>query len=434
MLTINRYILVYRLLIGYIYAILFSGTILKYFGIPTNIYFIIIAVFDILPLIIWFVSIPSFKIAYKKIFVDTLSFWLIWICVLLLLLLGNYRNHGNITSSILHLGALIRYIPLAYIVISIRKYINVDDRIMKHFKIIGVILIIVGYLCIYLGENATVFLPILPENATGLRETLAGNYAAIFANTIDFAFILLVLYTVFVYKIENTNGLLLTLIFFFPIFKTGSATATVAFLIIAFFRLTQKHLSIRYFLISISVIMLIIGVYEYWDLVKAVIENAKLSRLGMLTLTGPDFISELSLDSFLGVGCDGHVVLEKVNSYQEPVSMLWYAKDGDISMFGDVHWVALLVFHGLMGLGLIVYLYYGLFKVVANKIYLDDNYDYDHIVKWLFFLIVFLSFVNQIIMVKSFAIFFWILLAIVHNKVVTTQTNENTTDQQLQLS
>lgn len=434
MLTINRYILVYRLLIGYVYTILFSGTILKHIGIPANIYFIIITVFDILPLIIWFVSNPSFKTSYKRIFVDTLSFWLIWICILFLLLLSNYRHHGNITSFILHFGALIRYIPLAYIVISIRRYIKVDDKIIRHFKIIGGILIIVGYLCIFLGENATIFLPILPENATGFRETLAGNYAAIFANTIDFAFILLVLYTVFVYRIKSSNGLLLTLIFFFPIFKTGSATATVAFTIIAFFRLTQKHLPIRYFIILISVIMLVTGVYEYWDLVQTVIENTRLSRLGMLTLTGPDFISEVSMDTFLGVGCDGYVVLEKVNSYQEPVSMLWYAKDGDISMFGDVHWVALLVFHGLIGLGLIVYLYYGLFKTVANKIYLDNNYDYDHIVKWLFFLIVFISFANQIIMVKSFAIFFWILLAIVHNKVVTTKTDENTTNQQLQLS
>lgn len=434
MLTINRYILAYRLLIGYIYTILFSGTILKSFGIPTNIYFIITAIFDILPLVIWFVSNPSFKITYKRVFVDTLCFWLIWIYIFFLLLLGNYRNHGNIISSILHFGALIRYIPLAYIVISIKRYINVDDKIMRHFKIISVILIIVGYLCIFLGENATVFLPILPENATGLRETLAGNYAAIFANTIDFAFILLVLYTIFVYRIRSKYGLLLTLIFFFPIFKTGSATATVTFIIIAFFRLTQKHLSIRYLLISIFVIMLFTGVYEYWDLVQAVIENVKLSRLGMLTLTGPDFISELSLDSFLGVGCDGYVVLEKVNSYQESVSMLWYAKDGDISMFGDVHWVALLVFHGLIGLGLIVYLYYGLFKTVANKIYSDNNYDYDHIVKWLFFLIVFISFANQIVVVKTFAIFFWMFLAIVHNKVVTTQTNENTTNQQLQLS
>lgn len=83
---------------------------------------------------------------------------------------------------------------------------------------------------------------------------------------------------------------------------------------------------------------------------------------------------------------------------------------------------------------LIIYLYYNLFKTTANKRYSDSKFDYSCIVKWLFFLIIFISFANQIVVVKTFAVFFWIFLAIVHNKLVTTQTNENTTNQQLQLS
>lgn len=46
--------------------------------------------------------------------------------------------------------------------------------------------------------------------------------------------------------------------------------------------------------------MLILGflIIQYWYFVDEIIENTKLSRLGMLTLTGPDFISEFSIDTF----------------------------------------------------------------------------------------------------------------------------------------
>lgn len=433
MLSLNKYKLAYRLLIGYIYVMLFAGVVFKYIGIPNELGFILLAAFDVLPLIMWALSNPSFRINTKEIFVDTLRFWVLCICIFALLLLSNVRHNGSIGGCLTHYGALVRYIPLACSVVSINKSININDAIIKHLKIVTIVLLLIGYICIALGEKAEILLPILPETATGLRETQNGSYAGIFANTVDFAFVLLILYTIFVYR-ARSRILLLTILFFFPVFKTGSATATVAFVIIVFFKLTQNNHIIRWIFMFIIVLILGFLVIQYWWVVDEIIENTKLSRLGMLTLTGPDFISEFSLDTFWGVGCDGYVVLDKVNSYQDTVLMLAASEDGDISALGDVYWIALLVYHGIVGLMLIIYIYYNLFKATINKRYSDSKFDYSRIVKWLFFLIVFISFANQIIVVKTFAVFFWIFLAIVYNKKVTTQTNENTTNQQLQLS
>ena len=398
---------------------------MKMIGIPPSVGLPLLAILDVVPLGIWLLSNPSFRVKTEEVFVDTFEFWILWFLILFLLLIAAYRHGGSIIPSLVHWGALIRYIPLAYIVVEIGRRIEIADRITKQFGILAIILVFIGYLCILAGDYATIFLPLLPENATGERETLEGNYSAIFANTIDYAFILVLLYTIFAYR-QGVNKLkiaILTLIFFVVIFKTGSAIGTTVFLCISFFRLTQGNKIIRYSIIIIFIVIISILGYIYWDLVMLVIENAMLSRLGILTLTAPDFLSELSIDTFWGIGNDAYVVLDKVNGYKEQVWMLYYAKDGNISAFGDVYWVALLVFHGLIGLGIIIYIYYSLYKSTSGKKYIDSKFDYDRIIKWFFFSIVIFAFLNQVVVVKTFALVFWIFLAIVYNKI---QCNEDT--------
>lgn len=424
---ISRYNFECNLLIVYIYILLFGGWILKKVGIPDGIALLFLSAIDVLPLVVWFLSNPSFRIKTKDIFINTLFFWILWLVLLLLVLYASYRCGGSMVPSFIHWGALVRYIPLSYAIISLDKYVDVNNRILKQFRIIAIILLISGYLCILLGEKAVFFLPVMSESATGLRETLAGNYSVFFANTIEYSFILLLFYTITIYRLNISiiHCLILTLLFFFPIFKSGSAISTLIFCIIFFFRLTAINLKVRYMTLFFLISIVFILSYKYWDLVMLVVDNAKLSRLGMLMVTGPDFLTEMSVDTFWGIGNDGYVVLNKVNGYKEQVHMLFYAKDGDISAFGDVYWIALLVFHGLIGLSLILYIYYNLFKSTTNKIYVDNKLDYDAIIKCFFFIIVILAFFNQILSVKTFALVFWIFLAIAYNKI---QRNENFTN------
>ena len=427
MLKSSRYEWGYKLFIVYIYILLFSSSIMKVVGIPPSVGLQLLAIWDIIPLGIWFLSNPSFRIKSKEVFVDTFKFWILWLVILILLLIASNRHGGSIIPSLVHWGALIRYIPLAYIVVEIGKHIEIGDRIIKQFGIFAIILVFIGYLCIIAGDNATIFLPLLPENATGERETLAGNYSAIFANTIDYAFILVLLYTIFAYRqgVKRFKLAVLSLIFFVVIFKTGSAIGTAVFLCIVFFRLTQDNNIVRYTVITLFVVAICMLGYIYWDLVMLVVENAMLSRLGILTLTAPDFLSELSYDTFWGIGNDGYVVLDKVNGYEDQVWMLSYAEDGDISAFGDVYWVSLLVFHGFVGLVIICYIYYSLYKATSKKKYIDSKFDYSKIINCFFFSIIIFAFLNQVIVVKTFALVFWVFLAVVYNKI---QRNENSSN------
>lgn len=66
MLSLNKYKLAYRLLIGYIYVMLFAGVVFKYIGISNELGFILLTTFDVLPLIMWFLSNPSLGLIRKR--------------------------------------------------------------------------------------------------------------------------------------------------------------------------------------------------------------------------------------------------------------------------------------------------------------------------------------------------------------------------------
>lgn len=430
MLKTEWYELGYKLLVLYIYTLLFASFVLNKIDFPIDIGLKLLSFLDIIPLCIWILYNPRLRIKTKDFFVDTFQFWVIWFLLLGLLLFTSYWRGASIIPSFVYWGALIRFIPLAYIVVSLNKHIDINDRLLKHLKRITVILLIVGYLCLILGERATILLPLLPKNATGERETLEGNYSAIFANTIDYGFILVLLYIIWTYKknVNSPQALMLIIVFFIPVFKTGSAAATLVFVIVAFFRLTQTYKLIRKFIIYSLLLITITLFYIYWDMVILVYENAQLSRIGMLTMTAPDFIKEMSIDTLFGVGLDPVIVYDKVNSYSDKVFMLQYVEPEETtSAFGDVYWVAILVYQGVIGLVLMVWMYLKLLKSTISKNYRDNEYDYKRIVKWVFFAIAFWALLNQVLVVKTFALIFWLFLGVVYSKI-NKINNENITN------
>lgn len=149
---------------------------------------------------------------------------------------------------------------------------------------------------------------------------------------------------------------------------------------------------------------------------------------GILSMTAPDFIKEFSFDTFWGVGNDSDIVLSKINSYPDKVHMLYWMDN--IDAFGDVYWVALLVYHGLIGFVLIGLVFY---KMYVSIIRYDLNYgefNLKRIVEWSYIAIVLLGFMNQVLVVKTFAVTFWILMAVVYVRVSKSiKTNESITDQ-----
>lgn len=412
--------LIYFSLIVYLYVLLFGGWFLKVIGLPTNLTLIIVKAIDFFPILYWIILNPVFLLTFKTSSFKSLKFWLLWLVVLVLLLLTSwFHQRQAISLSLVQWGALVRYIPLACIVLMIQKHKDYWSHFLYHLRLILTILLILFGAILIGGEGVMYFfLPAMAENATGLRESLLGNYSVIFANTIDYAFLMTLLYTFFVNnaKLNNFKRVIFTLLLLYPIFRTGSAISVIVFLLIAWISLTRNVLKVRYFFIGICVLVLTYLGYQYRTEVKEVIEVAQLSRLGMLLQTLPDFLKEMNWDTFWGVGCDGYVVLDKVNSYDEPVLMLLYANPGDISMFGDVYWVALIVYHGLIGFLLIVILYYLVYRSVAVVKYADSDFYYKSIVNCLFMAIFIFGFLNQILVVKTFCSVFWLLMGFIYSK------------------
>jgi hypothetical protein len=152
-----------------------------------------------------------------------------------------------------------------------------------------------------------------------------------------------------------------------------------------------------------------IGIMLFLEPINRAIEHARLSRIGMLTMTVPDFLGELSWATLLGVGCDPQVVLAKVNSYRDAVHLLIHATD--TSAFGDVFWVAMLVYHGILGLGIALYLFLRLYRAqFGNDV--DPEYNQKYMFTALYSCIFIWAFFNQVFLVRPFALIFWVLLAL----------------------
>ena len=419
MLKVGKNDLFYYILITYIYVLIFSGWILKISGIPTELSLLIVKGIDYFPICFWVLSNPSFVLSDKVNTFISLKFWIVCFLILILLLITSWvHGEQSILFSIQQWGALIRYIPLACIVYEFQKEGNYWDKFVVHLRYFLTILLFLFFIVWIGGNNVMMFfLPVMSENATGVRESLEGHYSVIFANTIDFAFLLVLLYTVFINNARwsKYRRFLFSILIFIPIVKTGSVISAFVFCLIAGLAFTYRKPMVRVLLGCLLLILVFYLSYKFWYEIQLVVENAKLSRLGMLTLTLPDFLSEMSLDTLFGVGCDGYVVLDKVNSYKEQVHMLLYALPGDLSAFGDVYWVALLVFHGLIGFSLIFYLFYSVYHSAVGK-YSDNFFLYRNIVTYLFLSIIIFAFFNQVLVVKTFSSFFWILMGFILSK------------------
>lgn len=420
----------YRFIVGYLYILLFGGWILKTARVPDEMGLKILSVLDIVPLFLFCLVNPKWLKNDRIFFVRNINFWGAWFVLLLLLVFTAILHKGSLAPSLVHFGALIRYIPLAYIICSLSKDINVSDKLIYHIKAISIILLSITTVCIILGPQASIFLPVMPVSATGIRELANGSYSAIFANTIDLAFILVIIYILWCSdrKLVGFRFVLLSLWFAVCVFKTGSATATAVFCLFFMLRITESNKFYRNLAFFVFGIIAIFLYFRYQMEVRLIIENMQLSRLGILSMTAPDFIKELSFDTFFGVGNDSDVVLSKINSYPDKVHMLYWMDN--IDAFGDVYWVALLVYHGLIGFLLISLIFY---KMYVSIIRYDLNYgefNLKRIVEWSYIAIVLLGFMNQVLVVKTFAVTFWILMAVVYVRVSKSiKTNESITDQ-----
>lgn len=183
-----------------------------------------------------------------------------------------------------------------------------------------------------------------------------------------------------------------------------------------------KYANSKYFnliFISSSAIATI-AIATHIEEIILIYDVAKLSRLGILTITLPNFISELSVDTFFGIGTNIDIIYAKVNSYPEKVHILEYMYE--LGGFADVYWFALIIYHGIIGF---IFLFVLFYKIFHALLFNTKNKKIKTIINSIWITSLLLGFFNQILVVKQFTIFFWIIIGIIYAKEHHNYLNGN---------
>lgn len=406
----------YKWIVFILYYILFSGVIYKIIHIPTSIALALISAGDILPLLVWIIYNPTFKLYTIRNWIKSADLWIIAFLIILLLFSSDIRKGSNITTSIIHFGALIRYIPLSILVADACSSTKYARKMIKQLNAITTIILLTSWLSVISGQYGEFLLPVLPENNTSLRELQNGYHSGIFVNTIDLGFLLDILFAfkIFQRKCVGFKTILILFIFIVPTYYTGSAASSGIIILIYLYWIYSNYPNF-FKVASIPLIGLFIAlILSYSDEIIIIYEVAKLSRLGVITIILPYFLKEFSIDTFLGIGTNIDIIYIKVNSYPEKVHILEHMYE--LGGFGDVYWVALIIYHGVIGFLLFVFLLYAVYKCVKSNEYKTNILNYKCLINTLFGSMIILGFFNQVLVVKSYSLIFWTLIGFIYSQ------------------
>lgn len=371
---------------------------------PSSVGFLLLQILDYLP----FLILPfHFKVREtKKILPSSIKFWRIVVLFLILSVGTTLIHNGSIMSSIGHFGAMFRYAPLA-LFISQKRYDEDSEKLIYHsFYILSVILISIGYIEIIGGESMKLFFSPLVQSFSSFKVHNSASINCIFPNTVDYSFFLVLSYII----ISNRKGVkhkyILFFIYLIPLYYTGSKASLLIFILCAYYQIDEARV-IKHLFGSLVCLCGIILVYQFWELFYwTVFIDSQASRLGYIIFTLPCFIEEFSIDTLLGLSPDSTIVHHKINSYPNAPNMTWDINN--MSSFEDEFYVALIIYYGLIGFGLLVMLFFGLYKSLKDFKSQNKNFYYHKIINSLFIIILIAPLFNQIIILKPFSIFFWI--------------------------
>lgn len=408
-----------KVIIIYIYIIIFGGWLFKLINLPSEVGLMIFQLFDYLP----FLFLPwLFKVKRNtKILPNSIYFWVIVILFLILSLTTTIYHKGELMTAVAHFGALFRYTPLAAL-LYILKISEKDIKLFyKNFIIISVVLIIIGYLEIIGGDSIKdLFLPLTKEySSANIKDS--SSISGIFSNTVDYSYFLLISYIIISNNNQVKKQIWLFIIYLIPIYFTGSKATLIVFLLCTSFKMEEVR-TIRNIFISVIGLISIFLIYQFWELFYWVIfTDSQASRLGYLMFTLPDFLEELSIDTLIGISPDKILVHEKINSYPDAPMMTW---DVDhMASFEDEFYVALPIYYGVVGFGLLMWLYIGMYKALTHSIWKNTLFRYNIIVKSLFAVLLITPLFNQIIILKPFAVFFWCWIGILEVEMAKGKRN-----------
>ncbi|MBD5280215.1 MAG: hypothetical protein HDS35_06700 [Bacteroides sp.] len=342
------------------------------------------------------------------------NYWGFWIIIFLFLLLslGTTIIHGgSIGSAIAHFGALFRYIPLASIILYFNLHESDVIEYLRHFKLISFVLLLIGYIEIIGGPEVYYFFtPLTKDYSSALSVMDEGSIFGIFANTVDYTYFLVISYILISNLNTTKHKLIIFFLFLIPIYFTGSKAGLIVFLICGLYHL-ENYKTIKYSILAIGSLIGGILIYQFRDILYWLIFiDAKNSRLGYIINTLPSFLDEFSFDTFFGVSSDKELVFHKINSYIDAPMMTWRLEM--MPSFEDEFYVAIIVYYGIIGFLLLFGIYCGLYKNLITSRWKNSMFKYKTILQSMFSVILIAALFNQIIIIKTFSIFFWSIIGI----------------------
>ena len=408
------------LLVLYMYIILFGLWIFPFVIKDNNTVYALLNVIEVIPLVCFVICLLFKRKAlvskvYRDIFVTSKRFWKIIFAFLILVFISVIVNAADVVSCITHFVVLTRFIPFAYFVILFGS----SNTILKHIKIISFILLIIGVIEIVLGPSCySWFLPATQANSSSLNVELDGySIFGIFPNTVDYAYLLLAFFALhYSYRFNSLfKKIFLLVLYSALIYCTGSKGALLT-LVLIFLLAVQRNMILKVSFLIMGILISSYFVYVNFELFYwTVFENSMYSRGGLLLVTLPNFLSEFSLNTFIGVTSDYQLAFDKISSLPNP--LLWIQDVEGMTSFEDCFYVALIIYYGVIGFGILVYLFVKLYNFLMRQKFVSGNWDYKFVVRSLFLCLLVLPLFGQILIIRTFSFVFWTLMAIVYSNI-----------------
>ncbi len=384
------------------------------FNIPIELQSVIIYVFDLTPLFLYFIF---FKISIKdKNHLNSMGVLLVPIFFSFILIIVTLINLGSLTSVVTRLGAIFRFIPLALLLHSLKvSYkIKITDFFINSLLVLFIIQILIGFLEAFYGESMmSFFLPqTINQLSTSKRVIELGSIFGTFPNTVEYTYMMVISFAIMITFKKFKLISFFTLATLYLVFKSGSTTGFGLFLYFLFLNIDKKY---KRKLLMLAVLTSIIFLYTFYSQLESDIVNLYdglyNSRLGILIFTLPQTLTSSCSNAFFGFGADQNIVYNTI--MQHSIVPLIFSSDGSVNALDDIYWVSTIVYSGFLGLMLLMYFFYRVFKIFINADYIS-LYPIKNLIIFIFAIVIFGSFFNQIIHIRPFSFLFWSILGILN--------------------
>ncbi len=411
-------------LVGLVIIVFFWGLICKVLNISQIVQANFVLFYDLIPVVFYFLF---FKINFSLSKKSLNSFKIIAIPIIFsfLLIFSTYYNGGNIIDAITRLGAIFRYFPLALFIYSLKTplKLRLTNKILKIIYVIFIVEIIYGFLQTLLNEEYLIYT--IPQTtniySSASRAILFGEIGGTFANTVDYAFTLIISYALLLTFKRIRFKSLITLLTLYLVYRSGSLAATGLFIYFLYSQTGPKFK--KYFLLILSFFLISIMFFSYYTYKDDILNLYLLliqSRLGIILFTLPQFIEGNFIVSLIGLGADQEIVYNAI--VNQTIIPAIFINDSNVNALDDVYYVSTMLYSGILGLILLYYFFYKVYLLLKIQI---KDLNKKKLLNYIFVLILFGSLFNQILHIRPFTVIFWLIIGVIFTKKKLNESTSN---------